>query len=229
MPVRRDTSRAATKVENGGPVAQRTSGRCRRHVLRLLEAETTDVTNRADQTTLVVGPVRLRTVFDERQSMTGRHGSHRIHVARVSEQMHDDDCFGTRRDPLLHRRRVHVVGPIDVGKNRNRALADDGNDRAHVRDGRSDDLVTGVEVECTESDVDSCRARRRRHSVGYAVSEGKPPFEFAHHLAVYAAEILRQQCFAKLFQLAVVERGPPSRGAGHQLLAHHIESCLSNL
>ena len=96
--------------------------------------------------------------------------------------------------------------------------------------GSGDHFGARLQVQRAERDVYGGRPGRRGNGVGHSVRERELPFEFRNHLAIDAAEVLREQRLAQQFQLFEIERFPSAAWRnGHQLLAHRIESCASEL
>ena len=91
-------------------------------VLAGIEAETRDVGKRRDRASFVLRSMRLRGVADDAQAVLLRQRQNRIHVRRLTIEMHRNDGLGLRRDLLFELPDVDVVSDgVAVTKHHPRA------------------------------------------------------------------------------------------------------------
>ena len=160
------------------------------HVFGLLKAEAADVADGPEVPVPVPGDVCLAGVLDEDEFMAARHAQQRVHVARIPEQVHGDDGPGAVRDFPLDVRRVHVVGVVNVGEDRDGVLHQNRHDRAQVGDGRGDNLVARVGGHGADGDVNRGRAGRGGDGVLHAVQRSELAPEILHIMARPPEQIL---------------------------------------
>ena len=131
----------------------------RAEVLAGVEPEAAEASHRAGAAAAVVGAVRLRRVFDDRDAVAVGDREDGVHRRRLAVEMDRQDRLGARRDRRLESSRVEGAPPqVDVDEDRPRADVADrpgGGDEGHRH---RDHLVAGTDVEGVEGEVERARA-----------------------------------------------------------------------
>ena len=171
-------------------------------VLEFVEAETADVSERADGFPGVTRAVSLGAVFDHGNVFLARQLDDRFHVARVASQMHGDDRARRGRNFRADCLRRHHIRPrIEIGEDGNRPLPQDRNDRPHVSDRRDDDFIARRDADGHQRRVNARRRAARGDGVFRAAALGEVILEFKNLFAVRVEQRALSQCFAKLLKL----------------------------
>ena len=79
-----------------------------RHVLALLKAKATDITDRSGKFIAAFREKSLGRIFDNRQVMLGGQSHDLVHFAWISEEVCDDDRFGAVADLCGNRFRRNI-------------------------------------------------------------------------------------------------------------------------
>src|SRR4051794_17056197 len=84
-----------------------------------IKTEATCISKTPDLSALVCGTMRLRCVFDNKETMLAREIQYGIHVGRLSEEVHRHHSLRASGQRTLKLSRVHRVGAlVDVHENR---------------------------------------------------------------------------------------------------------------
>ena len=109
----------------------------------------------------VLRPDGLRAIFDHEQVVLSRDCHDLVHPRRLTEQVHDHDALGPRRDRGRQFRRIEIeCSLLDVREHRRRPHVADAPRRRDERERRRDDLVSRLETGDHARDV-----KRRRAAV----------------------------------------------------------------
>lgn len=123
-------------------------------MLGILEREAGEVSHGADRPAARPRPPGLRTVFDQDQVVAVGQGLQGVQIAGVARQVDRDDRLGLWRDPPLDIGRVEIVRSLaEVGEDGHSLLVNDADDRAHIRDGGRDHLVSQTDPSGGHGDV----------------------------------------------------------------------------
>ncbi len=101
-----------------------------------------------------------------------------FHVARVAEDMyrHNGSCFV--RNLALNIRRMHIeCGSLDIAKDGNCRLRQDGDDATDVRNGTDDNFISGRRIQHPGGDVQAGSTGGACYAVFCAVNLGKFMFK----------------------------------------------------
>ena len=102
------------------------------------------------------------------------HGQDRVHVGGLAVEMHRDDRFRFRRDPLLHAGHVHVVRPgVDIGKDHPCARLRHRFGCGDEAVGRDDDFVAVSDSQAFERDEEGIGAVTDADAVPDPAKAGK--------------------------------------------------------
>ena len=199
-------------VGNGHPAV------ARRHVFGLLQAETTDMSERPHVPAPESGCVGLAAILDQDKIVSIRNIHNRIHVARPSKQVHQNNRPGPVRNGRLDRPGRHVQCPrIHVGEYRHRVLLQDRHHAAGIGNGRGDDLIARLRVHGPHGKVDGRRSTRGTLRVSDAVEVGKSLLEFPYEPAALSEQILGAHRCDQQFLLPRPKRRPRRKRAGPYL------------
>ncbi len=138
-----------------------------------VEAEGSQVSERADRPTAVAGTVGFAGILDNRQVMPCCDLEDGVHLTGLPHGVDDLDRTGARRDGLLDPVWIDVQRlEFDVDKTRVESSGQNRIARRDERAGRNDDLIPSLRAFCMErSTRDEARVGSRAHGYSMAVAE----------------------------------------------------------
>ena len=146
-----------------------------------IETETRRAAERAHGSALVLGAMRVRRIFDERQVMSLAHRPEAIHVTGMPEKMDRQHRLGARRDGALDQVWIQIAGRVlRVHIDRLGADVRDGPTGGNESERSGNDLVAGLDVEQAQGQVQRRRAAVDRDRVPRAAEFRKVLLELLH-------------------------------------------------
>ena len=118
-----------------------------RHVLEVVEAEGTDVTDSPDLAALVAAAYGLAAIFDDSKIISGRDFHDCVHVANGTPHVYGDNGFGVRSDGVLYGSRIDGDALIDIDDDRYGSGCQDREGGSHVGVSGYQNFVSGTQTE----------------------------------------------------------------------------------
>jgi hypothetical protein len=140
-------------------------------ILARVEAETRHVPQAAGPAALVLGPMRLRGVFDQGKAVPARDFAQRVHVRRLPVQVHRQNDLGALGYCRLDAVGIHgEEARIDVYQHRLGMAVMDCGGRRHEGKRHRDDLISRLDTRRKQREMQSARAAVDSHGMlGLAV------------------------------------------------------------
>ena len=118
--------------------------------------------------------MRLGGVFDHDEAVSIRDLHDRIHIRRLTIEMHREDCLGPRRDGCFDCLGIHCVrAGIDVDKYGFRTRIVDRSNACDEREGHGDHFVARADAGGEQRQVQGTRAAVHAYSMCTAAIRGK--------------------------------------------------------